>query len=188
MYRVLLGAMVASAALPTEAQVFATALARMDADGDGRLTAAEYGRFDGQANFVRMDTDRDGAVTAAELAAWVKITPPRPQHSDGVVTPTGFDPALGILPYTGGASGSQVPAVAPIVPPAGTPQGPPPAGMPQGPPPGTPGRRPGPAATAAAPRKAASARRVPAWAWGVGGVGLVGIAAAGGVWWRRKRR
>ena len=46
-------------------------LARMDADGDGRVSLAEYQDWMGYA-FARMDRDRDGVLDARELAA-----PPR---------------------------------------------------------------------------------------------------------------
>lgn len=50
------------------AQVTATGdyLARMDTDGDGRITLTEYQAWMGYA-FERMDADRDGRLTAAEL-------------------------------------------------------------------------------------------------------------------------
>jgi len=43
-------------------------LARMDADGDGRVTRAEFDAASA-ARFDRMDTNRDGRVDATELAA-----------------------------------------------------------------------------------------------------------------------
>ena len=62
--------MLALAAIPapTPAQVTATAeyLARMDTDGDGRVSLEEYLAWMGYA-FERMDRNGDGVLTADEL-------------------------------------------------------------------------------------------------------------------------
>ena len=64
--------LVASVCLATPvfagAQVAATSdyLARMDGDGDGRVSVAEYQAWMGYA-FERMDLNRDGLLTADEL-------------------------------------------------------------------------------------------------------------------------
>ena len=57
-----------AACLPAGAQVEATSdyLARMDTDGDGRVSQAEYVAWMGYA-FDRMDRDRDGVLTPDEL-------------------------------------------------------------------------------------------------------------------------
>ncbi len=68
----------ALSAVPSEQDLFAALLARMDADGDGELSRAEYTPFDGSSTFDDIDADRDGSVSAAELGAWVKVTQPRP--------------------------------------------------------------------------------------------------------------
>jgi len=39
---------------------------KYDADRDGRITAAEYGR--GEASYARLDADQDGLVSAADFA------------------------------------------------------------------------------------------------------------------------
>lgn len=54
--------------LPATAQVSATAdyLARMDGDGDGRISLAEYQDWMSYA-FDAMDRNRDGTLTADEL-------------------------------------------------------------------------------------------------------------------------
>ncbi len=53
---------------PASAQVRASGdyLARMDTDGDGRVSLAEYQEWMGYA-FDRMDADGDGVLSAAEL-------------------------------------------------------------------------------------------------------------------------
>jgi hypothetical protein len=55
-------------AMPATAQVrdAAAYLARMDADGDGRVSLAEYQDWMGYA-FARMDRDGDGVLAAHEL-------------------------------------------------------------------------------------------------------------------------
>lgn len=64
----LCGLAAALALAPAAAQVTATSeyLARMDADGDGRVSLDEYLAWMGYA-FERMDADGDGVLTAAEL-------------------------------------------------------------------------------------------------------------------------
>ena len=50
----------------------APTLAAMDADGDGRVGAAEYGALAlGGPSFSAVDIDRDGAISPGELAALV---------------------------------------------------------------------------------------------------------------------
>ncbi len=68
----------ALADLPSADAVHRGVLARMDANGDGALSVEEYGRYDMPSNFDRIDADHDGRATAAELGAWVAATPPRP--------------------------------------------------------------------------------------------------------------
>lgn len=64
----LCGLVAALAGVPAVAQVTATSeyLARMDADGDGRVSLDEYLAWMGYA-FERMDADGDGVLTPAEL-------------------------------------------------------------------------------------------------------------------------
>jgi hypothetical protein len=64
-------------ALPSESDVFAALLARLDTDRNGRLSAAEYARVDEVTPFSALDHDADGEVDVDELAAFVKVTPPR---------------------------------------------------------------------------------------------------------------
>jgi len=61
------GALLAMLALPAAAQVTQTGeyLARMDIDGDGRVSLAEYQRWMSYA-FDGMDRDGDGALSPAE--------------------------------------------------------------------------------------------------------------------------
>lgn len=68
----------ALAAVPSEPELFAALLARMDADGDGQLRRAEYTPFDGSSTFDDIDANRDASISASELGAWVKVTQPRP--------------------------------------------------------------------------------------------------------------
>ncbi len=89
----------AFAALPTEPELFAAVLARIDLDHDGVLSRDEYLRVDGSTNFDAMDADRDGLVVTAELAAWVRVTQPRPM--DRPVSRTGDAPPPGLPPPTG---------------------------------------------------------------------------------------
>lgn len=60
--------LVAALSLPAAAQLRGSGdyLQRMDGDGDGRVSLAEYQAWMGYA-FERMDRDRDGVLTAAEL-------------------------------------------------------------------------------------------------------------------------
>ncbi|GGJ96399.1 EF-hand domain-containing protein [Luteimonas terricola] len=64
----LVGAAAAAVSLPATAQVTATGdyLERMDADGDGRVSLAEYLDWMGYA-FREMDRDGNGVLTSAEL-------------------------------------------------------------------------------------------------------------------------
>jgi hypothetical protein len=50
-------------------QVFTELLAEIDADGNGRVEAAEYQRFDPQGSFELYDTNGDGAWSLGELEA-----------------------------------------------------------------------------------------------------------------------
>lgn len=55
--------------------------AGIDADGDGRISAAEAAvDADFSANFEMMDGDGDGFVTDAEFRAHAKANPPRDDH------------------------------------------------------------------------------------------------------------
>src|SRR5690554_2437288 len=64
----LAGTAVASMSMPATAQVSATRdyLELMDADGDGRVSLAEYLEWMGYA-FREMDIDGDGVLSSAEL-------------------------------------------------------------------------------------------------------------------------
>lgn len=64
----LIGAVAAGTCLPAMAQVTATSdyLERMDTDGDGRVSLAEYVDWMGYA-FREMDRDGDGVLTSHEL-------------------------------------------------------------------------------------------------------------------------
>ncbi len=64
-------------AMPTEAELFAAVLGRIDLDGDGSLSREEYARVDAANTFDTIDADRDAAVTATELGVWVTVTQPR---------------------------------------------------------------------------------------------------------------
>lgn len=65
-------------ALPTEREVFAAVLARIDVNADAFVTPGEYARVDDVTPFSALDADADGRVDVAELTAWVKVTQPRP--------------------------------------------------------------------------------------------------------------
>lgn len=90
--------------LPTEEEVFARALARMDKDGDGKVSAAEYAPFDNTDTFGDIDKNGDGAFDAAELGAWTLYTQPRPNNPSPVATAAYAD---------GDPSGANTTAVAP---------------------------------------------------------------------------
>lgn len=66
--------------VPDEATLFAAVVGDVDADHDGRLSRAEYTPLDAMTNFEAMDADHDGFATASELAAWAKVTQPRPRE------------------------------------------------------------------------------------------------------------
>lgn len=89
----------AAAAMPTERELFAAVLARIDLDRDGALTREEYLHVDGSTNFDAMDADRDQSVSVDELAAWVKVTQPRPM--DRPASRAGDAPPAGMPPPTG---------------------------------------------------------------------------------------
>lgn len=76
-----------AAAAPALAQVAATGdyLARMDADGDGRVSLAEYQDWMGYA-FEGMDRDGDGLLTAAELPGGKGATVTRDAHRARLAT------------------------------------------------------------------------------------------------------
>lgn len=75
----LLGAL--ATPVPAAAQVRASGdyLARMDTDGDGRVSLAEYQDWMGYA-FDRMDADGDGVLRAAELPGGRGAPITRAQH------------------------------------------------------------------------------------------------------------
>lgn len=75
------------AAAPALAQVAATGdyLARMDGDGDGRVSLAEYQDWMGYA-FEGMDRDGDGLLTAAELPGGRGATVTRDAHRARLAT------------------------------------------------------------------------------------------------------
>lgn len=74
-----------SLAGPVHAQVRATGdyLARMDTDGDGRVSLAEYQDWMGYA-FDRMDADGDGVLRAAELPGGRGAPVTRARHLDAL--------------------------------------------------------------------------------------------------------
>lgn len=85
-------------ALPTASQAVGRALAKMDADGDGVVSAAEYAPFDERGSFAGMDQDHNGQVDTAELATWLRVTDPaRNRPHVGVSTP-GTAPAVASRP------------------------------------------------------------------------------------------
>jgi hypothetical protein len=56
----------------------APGFARLDADHDGAVSAAEYDRLAWQMPpFAKVDLDGDGAVSPEEMAAWIGETDPR---------------------------------------------------------------------------------------------------------------
>ena len=61
----LLACLLPAAAQAQQVQRAGDYLARMDADGDGRVSLHEYQDWMGYA-FARMDRDRDGVLSAAE--------------------------------------------------------------------------------------------------------------------------
>lgn len=85
--------------MPTEPELFAAVLGRIDLDHDGALTREEYLHVDGSTNFDAMDADRDGFVSVDELGAWVKVTQPRPM--DRPASQAGNAPPAGMPPPTG---------------------------------------------------------------------------------------
>ena len=118
----------ALASMPTEPELFASVLARIDLDGNGTLSQAEYLRVDGATNFAAMDADRDNVVTAVELAAWVKVTQPRPMvrtHDRPDAPPPGDPPPTWATSPVG--THAVPPATSPVgthaVPPATSPVG-----------------------------------------------------------------
>lgn len=130
-------------ALPTEAEVFATLLARMDADGNGRLSHEEYQRVDDVTPISALDLDANGEIDLAELTAYIKVTPPRPQGRPPPPTqgPGGKPPPTGVAPpppspvltVPSGASGAAVPVSTPTTAPALPPAAPAPASADTGP-------------------------------------------------------
>ncbi len=60
----------------SEARALAPALARLDADGDGTLSAAEFASAAHGVSFAMLDTDSSGQITTAELAAWMRKADP----------------------------------------------------------------------------------------------------------------
>lgn len=78
------------AALPSSENVLLEVMARMDADGDGVLTAAEYAPFDDRDSFFRMDADKNGKVTIEEFKNYLRTTDParnRPHSKTPTVAP-----------------------------------------------------------------------------------------------------
>lgn len=66
-----------AAPLRTEAEVFQGVLARIDNNGDGTISPAEYLVVDPVGAFADLDTDGSGGIDVGELGAWVKRTQPR---------------------------------------------------------------------------------------------------------------
>ncbi len=88
---------VALAGMPTEAELFAAVLARIDQNGDGHLSREEYTRVDASPTFDAIDADRDDAVSASELGVWVTVTQPRAEDrapSRLMSEPTPIPPTL----------------------------------------------------------------------------------------------
>lgn len=86
----------ATAALPTEAEVYAGVIADVDRNGDGRIDAAEYARVGDAADVATIDVDRSGDIDAPELAAYTGSTPValRVVHAGpGVRAPAATPPA-----------------------------------------------------------------------------------------------
>lgn len=79
--------LLAMVAVPALAQVAATSdyLERMDGDGDGRISLAEYQVWMGYA-FEGMDRDGDGLLTAAELPGGRGATVTREAHRARLAT------------------------------------------------------------------------------------------------------
>lgn len=79
------GLLAAALALPAAAQLRGSGdyLQRMDRDGDGRVSLAEYQAWMGYA-FERMDRDGDGVLTAAELPGGRGRTVSLAQHREAL--------------------------------------------------------------------------------------------------------
>ena len=64
--------------------------AKMDTDGDGQLTAAEFDAFIeadpelgiAKGAFAEMDVDKDGIVTVSEYAAWMPMEKKAPEADE----------------------------------------------------------------------------------------------------------
>ncbi|MSP56781.1 MAG: hypothetical protein EXR69_14445 [Myxococcales bacterium] len=95
-----------------EPEVFAAFLARLDEDGSGALSSAEYLVAGAAGDFASTDSDGDGLVTVAELTVWVRVTTPRPEGLM-ISSLTSSDGAGGALPVQIG--GPPVPGVKPGV-------------------------------------------------------------------------
>lgn len=76
-------------ALPGALDVAEGVLSRMDANGDGQLSEAEYSRFDERGSFSSVDQDKNGEITAVELQTWIRLTDParNPRPHPGTSTP-----------------------------------------------------------------------------------------------------
>ena len=75
----LLACLLPAAAQAQQVQRAGDYLARMDADGDGRVSLAEYQDWMGYA-FARMDRDRDGVLSPAEQPGGRGAPIAREQH------------------------------------------------------------------------------------------------------------
>ena len=76
-------------AVPGASTVVSGVLARMDADGDGQVSAQEYAPFDDRGSFGVIDQDKNGQITVEELATYLRLTDParNPHPHPGGVAP-----------------------------------------------------------------------------------------------------
>ncbi len=74
----LLSSIAAAGSFGTRADAFDAFNARLDGDGDGALSPAEYALTGDPSTFSQLDVDANGQVTPLELRLWVTLTDPRP--------------------------------------------------------------------------------------------------------------
>lgn len=66
-----------AARVPTQDEVLAAVIARVDEDHDGRISRDEWRRYGGEADlFARYDADRNGFLDVAEFRAMFFETDP----------------------------------------------------------------------------------------------------------------
>src|SRR5437870_964029 len=99
-----------ASALRSEQEVFQEVFRRIDTDGDGVITPAEYAIVDYRHTYAEIDRDASGGIDLAELTAWVKLTQPRPMDRG----PAGAAATMVTAPGT---------EVQPLVPPGAPPPG-----------------------------------------------------------------